>query len=146
MFNSDNRWFHLYIPFDAETVLMAVLWLCLLIVVFHFFRKRTKLIQNFGVTTLLLLLGLVLVRLFMPIQLNYSKDIPSVLLGRISSFFCDTQLFVLPGLSVGVTPAAPGFGGVAGGDCNFFGSVSLVHQKVFEGLFGNHPGSVAGGN
>ena len=77
MFNSDNRWFHLYIPFDAETVLMAVLWLCLLIVVFHFFRKRTKLIQNFGVTTLLLLLGLVLVRLFMPIQLNYSKDIPS---------------------------------------------------------------------
>ena len=104
VFNSDNRWFHLYIPFDAETVLMAVLWLCLLIVVFHFFRKRTKLIQNFGVTTLLLLLGLVLVRLFMPIQLNYSKDIPSVLLGRISSFFCDTQLFVLPGLSVGVTP------------------------------------------
>lgn len=44
VFNSDNRWFHLYIPFDAETVLMAVLWLCLLIVVFHFFRKRTKLI------------------------------------------------------------------------------------------------------
>lgn len=104
MFDSTNRLFQLYIPFDTKTVFMAVLWLCLLIVVFHFFRKRTKLIQNFGVTTLLLLLGLVLVRLLVPVQLKFAPTIPSVLLGKISSFFCDTQLFVLPGLSVGVTP------------------------------------------
>ncbi len=103
MFDSVNRLYHLYIPFDAKTVFMAVLWLSLLIVVFHFFRKRTKLIQNFGIVTLVIMLVFMLVRIFVPLNFPFTQYISSTLYGKIVYFTTEYQLFSIPGTGISVS-------------------------------------------
>ena len=51
MFDDANRFYSSAISVNSQSVIMAVLWISLLIVVFHLIRKRIKLVQNFGVVT-----------------------------------------------------------------------------------------------
>ena len=104
MFDDSNRIFQTSILIDLRSVVMAVLWLSLLIVAFHFIRRRTRLIQNFGIVTLVIMLGFMLVRSFAPLNFSFTKNISSTIYGNISYFFTEFELFRIPGIDFPVTP------------------------------------------
>lgn len=89
---------------SRESIIMAILWWSLFILIFHFIRKRTKLIQNFGIVTLVVLLAAMLLRAFVPLDFFFTHTISSVLYGDILHFFTETSLFALPGTEFAVTP------------------------------------------
>lgn len=100
MFDTSNRYFTVPTILDLRSVFMAILWLSLLVVVFHCFRKRTKLVQNFGILTVVMLLVLILVRAFAPFNFSFTLNISSTFLGDVA-YFCTTPI---SGLPFSVTP------------------------------------------
>ena len=106
MFDDANRFYSSAISVNSQSVIMAVLWISLLIVVFHLIRKRIKLVQNFGIVTLIIMLLLMLVRVFFPLDFKFTKNIPSILYGNLEYFFEKVTLFSIPGIDFAVTPLA----------------------------------------
>ena len=104
MFDTSHRNFVLHeTSFSFESVVMAILWACVLILLFHFIRKRTKFIQNFGIVTMIILLAAMFIRACLPLDFAFTHNISSVLYGDILYFLTEVVLFYLPGTQIPVT-------------------------------------------
>lgn len=104
MFDDSNRISSFLLVIDFQSIFMAILWVSLLILLFHFIRKRTRLIQNFGIVTLVMMMLFMLIRTFAPFNFSFTQNISSTLYGNISYFFNEFELFRIPGTDFSVTP------------------------------------------
>ena len=104
MFDDSNRISSFLLVIDFQSIFMAILWVSLLILLFHFIRKRTRLIQNFGIVTLVMMMLFMLIRTFAPFNFSFTQNISSTLYGNISYFFNEFELFRIPGTGFSVTP------------------------------------------
>ena len=95
MFDDSNRVVSTFQLLNPQSLLMAILWMSLLIVAFHFIRKRTKLIQNFGILTLVIMVLLMLVRIFVPCNFPFTQNISSTVYGDIEYFLGKLELFYI---------------------------------------------------
>lgn len=107
MFDRSNRVSVFYSPLqlNLDVLVCAILWLCLLFVIFHLIRKRTKLIQNFGIVTLVIMIVFVLIRAFLPLNFPFTRYvyIDSELWWQVLYFFKEYPLFTISGVSWEVT-------------------------------------------
>ena len=105
MFDDSHRLSFTVVVVDMRSIIMAILWLSFLILVFHFIRRQTRMIQNFGIATLVIMLGLMLIRSFAPLNFAFTLNIPSTFYGNINYFFSEYELFHIPGTNFSITPS-----------------------------------------